>query len=75
MGSIDKTFHRFNCLKCRTTEIVTVYQKGSTWGASWQPAPSAILFTIKWKSNQFGEPRPELIKCLSCKADVTSDSL
>ncbi len=50
-------------------EEITLLEKGSTWGSSWQMPPDSEKFLINWKINKFEEPIPSKIKCNSCGAD------
>lgn len=69
MGTIDKTTHLFTCPNCKKTESVTIFERGSNWGASWGDPPDSKLFAVEWKPNQFGEPRPVRIACKVCGSD------
>jgi hypothetical protein len=75
MGTTDKTTHHFTCPKCKATETVTILEKGSNWGASWENPPVAEHFVVEWIPNQFGEPRPATIKCKSCGSDGIRSSI
>lgn len=70
MGVIDKTTHKFDCPQCGSTETVTILQKGSNWGASWESPPKSDSFSISWNNDRLGEPLPSSYKCLACGIDV-----
>jgi hypothetical protein len=69
MGTIDKIIHNFRCSKCEANEIVTIFEKGSNWEASWTSPPDLDIFSVEWKPNQFGEPCPIKILCKSCGSE------
>lgn len=69
MGIIDQSKYHFNCPKCKTTEVTTIFEKGSNWSASWERPSDLRLFKVEWKENQFGEPCPVTIMCKSCQGD------
>lgn len=70
LGTIDQTTHHFSCANCKTTETVTLYEKGSMWGASWQIPAELGLFAVEWKWSQFKEPIPVKSKCRACGIDA-----
>ncbi len=67
MGYIDQTWFRFSCAQCKTTEVLTVIQNGSAYGASWNDAPMSKSFKITWEDAPDGEPRPISATCNDCK--------
>jgi hypothetical protein len=69
MGIIDKTTIHLTCKKCMENEKITLLEKGSTWGSSWQMPSDSEKFHINWKIKKFEEPTPSKIKCNSCGAD------
>ncbi len=73
VGTTDKTTYEFHCPKCRSKETLTVYEKGSNWGASWEEPPESERFTIEWKRNQFNEPKPILAQCIACHIAATHE--
>ena len=74
MGTTDKTTHHFRCPQCHKEETLTVYEKGSNWGASWEEPPESRQFTIQWKKNQFNEPGPISSKCIACGATAIREA-
>jgi hypothetical protein len=70
MGTTDKTTHNFSCPSCEAKDTITVLEKGSMWGASWNIPPVSELFNVEWKRGQFGEPEPISIKCKTCGIDA-----
>ncbi len=74
MGTTDKTTHDLRCPNCNASESLTVYEKGSSWGASWEDPPESERFIIDWQRNQFNEPRPVSVKCKSCGATAVRES-
>ncbi len=69
MGTVDKSTHEFHCQNCGTRESVTIHQKGSNWGASWQAPVASKLFNTIWTTDKFGEPIPTTYSCLTCEKD------
>jgi len=70
MGIIDKTTIHLTCKKCLENEKITLLEKGSSWGSSWQIPPNSKKFLINWKTNKLEEPTPFEIKCNSCGTDM-----
>jgi len=68
MGTVDTTLHAFKCHECNATETVTVHEKGSMWGSSWNDPPESKFFDVTWERNGFREPQPVLVKCKACGA-------
>ncbi len=70
MGTTDKTHHEFRCPTCGTTEDVTVYEKGSSWGASWQQPSELTHFSVAWKNDEYREPQPVKATCKACGSEA-----
>lgn len=70
MGTVDKTSHLFTCPGCKTKESVTVYEKGSMWGSSWQEPNALDQFEVEWKPDQTREPMPVKAVCRACGTDA-----
>lgn len=70
MGTIDSTSHIFNCQKCNTIDTITVYEKGSSYGASWGQPSESVQFSVQWERNAFGEPSPISAVCKKCGANA-----
>ncbi|PIT83043.1 hypothetical protein B9Z40_05005 [Limnohabitans sp. 15K] len=69
MGIIDKIIINLMCKKCLENEKITLLEKGSTRGSSWQTPPDSEKFLINWKINKLEEPTPSKIKCNTCGTD------
>ena len=48
MGIIDQETNTLKCSKCGASESVTVFQLGSSYGASWQAGKAMSRFTVNW---------------------------
>ena len=66
MSTLDRETHRFTCKNCHATEETVVYQKGSSWGASWTKPGELKYFSVLWTRGTVGEPSPKDILCIGC---------
>lgn len=67
MGIIDQTTHTLSCPKCDKTEQVTILQRGSAYGGSWEAGKSLSKFTVTWDDAQgFAGPGITSAKCNGC---------
>lgn len=71
MGIIDTTKFTISCPKCGALESISVYQKGSVYGASWQESVEARHFVLVWTGGNKTEPLITDAKCCSCGTQAT----
>ena len=67
MGVIDKKVIRITCQECATSEVAEMLQHGSSYGGSWQGAPTYTNFTVQWEtpSSAIG-PTAQSAVCNAC---------
>ncbi len=69
MGTIDETTHSLRCPDCGVQEAVTIYQKGSAYGASWQTGKPMVKFDVTWgDGDALNGPRITSATCIQCGA-------
>ncbi len=72
MGVIDETTHSLSCPNCSVSECVTIFQKGSSYGATWQSGKPMTKFKVNWgDGDELNGPRITTATCIQC--GVTPD--
>ena len=75
MGISDKLWFKFTCPQCATAEVISVSDKGSTWGGpSWQSLSEPASFAITTAERAGGEPEVTSATCKACQVTANVSS-
>lgn len=73
MGTIDTNRFTLTCEKCGNEESVSVHEKGSSYGSSWQHGPAMEEFIVQWQDQGIQGPIITKATCKSCKIAARID--
>ena len=71
MGVIDQITHIVECV-CGKRETVTILQRGSAYGGTWQSGRDMKEFRVTWGPSKFHGPEILDAICISCGEKATA---